>query len=172
VKVLVTSAASRLGRLAGEALPSEHEVRLTDLPQFASDTPGIIPCDLGHSEETDELVAGVDAVVVPGIESHAGDASWLIDHHTRRNYNILRACVDANVPHAIYLSTLRLLEAYEERLTVSERWRPLPSDDDEILAIHLGEYVFREFAREEPISTTVMRLGFPLVDGVPDSGCH
>jgi hypothetical protein len=50
-------------------------------------------------------------------------------------------------------------------MTVSERWKPLPSTDDEILAVHLGEYTFREYAREEPISTTILRLGFPVVDG-------
>ena len=44
-------------------------------------------------------------------------------------------------------------------------WKPLPSTDDEILAVHLGEYTFREYAREEPISTTIVRLGFPIVDG-------
>jgi nucleoside-diphosphate-sugar epimerase len=165
MKVLVTSANSRLGKIAAAGLTSAHDVTLTDLPQFVEPNDGVVANDLNHDEATDGLITGMDAVVVPGIEAHSGDATWLIDHHTRRSYNVLRACVDAGVPHAIYLSTLQLLDDYEERLTVTERWRPLPSTDDEILAVHLGEYVFREYAREEPISTTVLRLGFPIVDG-------
>ena len=165
MKVLVTSANSRLGKIAAAGLRSTHDVTLTDLPQFVEANDGVVANDLNHDEATDSLVAGMDAVVFPGIEAHSGDASWLIDHHTRRSYNVLRACVDAGVTHAIYLSTLQLLDDYEERLTVSERWRPLPSTGDEILAVHLGEYVFREYAREEPISTTILRLGFPIVDG-------
>jgi nucleoside-diphosphate-sugar epimerase len=165
MKVLVTSANSRLGKIAAAGLTSAHDVTLTDLPQFVEPKDGVVANDLSHDEATDSLIAGMDAVIVPGIEAHSGDATWLIDHHTRRSYNVLQACVDAGVPHAIYLSTLQLLDDYEERLTVSERWRPLPTTDDEILAVHLGEYVFREYAREEPISTTVLRLGFPIVDG-------
>ena len=107
----------------------------------------------------------MDIVIHPGFGAHSGDATWLIDFHTRRSYNLLRACVDQGVPRAIYLSTLRLLEDYPERMTVSERWKPRPSTDDEILAVHLGEYTFREYAREEAISTTILRLGFPVVDG-------
>ncbi|NQW16428.1 MAG: NAD(P)-dependent oxidoreductase [Chloroflexi bacterium] len=165
MKLLVTSANSRLGQIAGKALSATHDVTLTDLPQFAAAGDGVVANDLNHDEAMDDLVTGMDVVIFPGIESHTGDASWLIDHHTRRSYNVLRACVDAGVPHAIYLSTLQLLDDYEERLTVSERWRPLPSTEDEILAVHLGEYVFREYAREEPISTTILRLGFPIIDG-------
>ena len=169
MKVLVTSANSRLGKIAAAGLTSAHDVTLTDLPQFVEANDGVVANDLNHDDATDGLVSGMDAIVFPGIEAHAGDASWLLDHHTRRSYNVLRACVDAGVPHAIYLSTLLVLDDYEERLTETERWRPLPSTDDEMLAVHLGEYVFREYAREEPISTTILRLGFPIVDGDRDS---
>jgi nucleoside-diphosphate-sugar epimerase len=165
MKVLVTSANSRLGKITASGLASAHDLMLTDLPQFVEPNDDVVANDLNHDEATNSLIAGMDAVVFPGIEAHSGDASWLIDHHTRRSYNVLRACVDLGVQHAIYLSTLQLLDDYEERLTVTERWRPLPSTDDEILAVHLGEYVFREYAREEPISTTILRLGFPIVEG-------
>ena len=165
MKVLVTSATSRIGRIVADALDGSHEVTRTDLPDHGGGSDGIVACELNHDEATDDLVRGMDAIVYPGFGAHTGDATWLIDFHTRRSYNLLRACVDQGVPRAIYLSTLRLLEAYPERMTVSERWKPLPSTDDEILAVHLGEYTFREYAREEPISTAILRLGFPIVDG-------
>jgi uronate dehydrogenase len=165
MNILVTSATSRIGRAVADALAGTHEVTRTDLPDHGGGKDGVIASDLNHDEATDDLVRGMDAVVHPGFGAHSGDAAWLIDFHTRRSYNLLRACVDQGVPGAIYLSTLRLLEPYPERLTVSERWKPLPSTDDEILAVHLGEYTFREYAREEPISTTILRLGFPVLDG-------
>ncbi len=165
MKILVTSATSRIGRAVADALTDAHEVTRTDLPDHGGGKDGVISCDLNHDEATDDLVSGMDVVIHPGFGAHSGDATWLIDFHTRRSYNLLRACVDQGVPRAIYLSTLRLLEHYPERLTVSERWKPMPSTDDEILAVHLGEYTFREYAREEPISTTILRLGFPVVDG-------
>ena len=168
MKILVTSATSRIGRAVADALEATHEVTRTDLPDHGGGKDGIAACDLNHDEATDKLVRGMDVVVHPGFGAHPGDATWLIDFHTRRSYNLLRACVDHGVPRAIYLSTLRLLEDYPERMTVSERWKPLPSTDDEILAVHLGEYTFREYAREGSISTTILRLGFPVVDGTRD----
>ena len=165
MKILVTSATSRIGRAVADALTDSYDVTRTDLPDHGGGKDGIVACDLNHDEATDDLVSGMDIVIHPGFGAHSGDATWLIDFHTRRSYNLLRACVDQGVPRAIYLSTLRLLEDYPERMTVSERWKPRPSTDDEILAVHLGEYTFREYAREEPISTTILRLGFPVVDG-------
>ncbi len=121
--------------------------------------------DLGHEEDTDDLVRGMDAVVHIGYGGHDADASSLIDYHTRCAYNLLMACVNTGVPKALCLSTLRLMDDYQEHLTVTERWKPLPTTDKEILAAHLCEYVFREFAREQPISTAVLRLGWPLASG-------
>ena len=66
----------------------------------------------------------------------------------------------------IYLSTLRLLEDYEENLTVTEKWRSLPpSEDPLLLACHLGEIVCKEFARDSLIDVVTLRLGFPLICG-------
>jgi nucleoside-diphosphate-sugar epimerase len=163
MKILVTSGASAVGRLVASALAGTHDVSTVDLPANASS--GISGHDLDHDEATDELVAGVDVVIHPGWMAQEGDAPFLIDYHTRRTYNLLRACVDQGVSRAIYLSTLQLMDGYPERMTVSERWKPLPSTDDQILATHLGETVFKEYAREEPISTMVIRAGFPLIDG-------
>ena len=168
MKILVTSGESTVGSLAVAALADAHEVTTVDLPAIARES-GVSPHDLNHDEATDRLVAGIDLVIHPGWMAQEGDASFLIDYHTRRTYNLLRACVDQGVPRAIYLSTLWLMDGYSERMTVSERWKPLPTTNDQILATHLGETVFKEFAREEPISTMVMRAGFPLIDGNRDA---
>lgn len=164
MKVLVTSAASDIGSLISEGLRPEHDVRLTDLPGTSSGD--ITGCDLGHDDATDQIVAGVDAVVHIGYEGQDGDAPALIDYHTRRTYNLLLAASAAGVERCIYISTLKLLQDYEENLTVTERWRSLPPTDDPVLlACHLGEVTCKEVARDGLLKVATLRLGFPIVRG-------
>ncbi len=165
MRLLATSATSELGRQAADALREGNELRLTDLPDRVSGEPGVTASELGHGEDTDELVRGLDAVIHIGYGGHDGDATTLIDYQTRCTYNLLAACVTAGVPRLIYLSTLRLLDGYETQLTVTERWRTLPTTAPEIPAADLGEYVCREFGRDEPINVMALRLGFPLAPG-------
>ncbi len=165
MKLLVTSAASEIGRQVADALADGNDLVLTDVPARVGANTAIEPSELGHGDETDDLVRGVEAVVHIGFGGQEGDATYLIDYHTRRTYNLYAACLNTGVTRAFYLSTLRLLGGYEHHLTVTERWRSLPDADPEILSVHLGEYVTREFAREAPITTTVLRLGFPIVNG-------
>jgi len=51
------------------------------------------------------------------------------------------------------------MTAYDARFTVSETWRPRPTEEPRVLAKHLGEFTSREFAREGKISVVVLRLG-------------
>ena len=164
MNLLVTSAGSNLGGIVASALAHHHNVKRTDRAAKASG-PGIVASDLGHEPDTDDLVRGMDAVVHIAYGGHPSDPAALIDFQTRCVYNLLMACVNTGVPRAFCLSTLKVMEDYEPILTVTERWKPRPSTNDEILASHLAEYVFREFAREQPISTASLRLGFPLITG-------
>ncbi|MFW6195040.1 MAG: NAD-dependent epimerase/dehydratase family protein [Chloroflexota bacterium] len=169
MKVLVTSAASQFGATIADLLEANHDVVRTDLPDRSDGAAGVVACDLRHDEATDRLVSGCDAVVhpgFPGVEGgHAGDATELIDYHTRRTYNLLMACVSQGTRRFVNLSTLRLMEDYGEHLAVSERWKPLPSTDPDILAADLCEYVCREFARDRGVEVANLRLGFPFVKG-------
>ena len=168
MKLLLTSAASDLGAIVEAALGDGHEVVRTDLPgrlDGAAAGGAITACELGHDEATDELAAGLDAVVHVGFGGHEASATELIDYQTRCTYNLLTACVKAGVPRVVYLSTLRLLDDYEPNLAVTERWRSLPSTDPDVLAVHLGERVCREFAREGAVTVVALRLGFPIVEG-------
>lgn len=119
MRVLVTSAASRIGCCLADGLGATHEVRRTDLPGRAG--ADAISCDLGHDEATDELVVGLDAIVHVGYAGQQGDDVERIDYHTRRTYNLLHAAAEAGLRRLVYISTLRLLEPYEENLTVTER---------------------------------------------------
>ena len=169
MKLLLTSGASSLADTVEAALGGGHDVARTDLPRWLEDRAGdatpATPCDLGHDDATDHLVAGIDAVIHIGFGGHETGATALIDYQTRCTYNLLTACVNAGVPRLVYLSTLELLADYEPNLTVTERWRTRPGTDPDILAVHLGEYVCREFGREGGVTTVALRLGFPIVQG-------
>jgi nucleoside-diphosphate-sugar epimerase len=122
--------------------------------------------ELGHDSSTDDLVRGLGAVVHVGYGGHEMEATPLLDYLTRCTYNLLTACLTTGVRRFVYLHTLRVFDAYEPHLTVTERWKPLPSTEPTVLAAHLGEYVCREFAREHhQLEVVSLRLGFPIVNG-------
>jgi nucleoside-diphosphate-sugar epimerase len=166
LKVLITGAKSRTAGIIANGLAARHDIVLTDLNGGG----GATACELGHDAATDQLVAGIDAIVHTGYEAQEGDVSQLIDYHTRRTYNLLLAASQAGVRRVVHISTLRLFDGYEENLTVTEKWRSLPpADDPQLLACHLGEIVCKEFARDRLIETVNLRLGFPIVDDGPEA---
>lgn len=167
MKILITSAQSRLSRSLARLLGERHEIVLTDRgggPEGFSST----RCDLGHDPSTHDLVAGVDGIV-HAVESE-GRPTEQFDHATRCTYNLLRAAVEESVPRFVYLNSLDVMNGHGEDCLVFESWRPIPTTDPGVLAGHLGEYVCREFSRSEGITAVSLRLG-PIVwnggDGVP-----
>ena len=166
MNILITQGKSSLAAALASHLSTSHTVRLTDVDGSAGDA-AITQCDLGHDGATDDLVRDIDAIIHIGYNAvDSGDPSELIDYHTRRTYNLLTAASEGGVARCIYLSTLRLLEDYEENLTVTEKWRSLPTAEDPLLlACHLGEIVCKEFARDSLIDVVTLRLGFPLICG-------
>ena len=164
MNVLITSASSQLAQKLAADMTGRHRVRTTDLVAVESKFE-FVQCDLGHGDQTDALVEGIDAVIhlaqLPSALPAAANEpeSLIIDFQTRCTYNLLNAAADAGIPQAIYASSLRLFEQHDEDWTVSEWWRPGPTIEGEVLAKHLGEFTVREFARERRINVTVLRLG-------------
>ncbi|MBI4305672.1 MAG: NAD(P)-dependent oxidoreductase [Chloroflexi bacterium] len=166
MKVLITSATSGLGATVAEALGKKHDVVLTDLPSRKRTARGFQSHELGHDASTDHLVRGLGAIVHVGYGGHEMEAIPLLDYLTRCTYNLLTACLNTGVKRFVYLHTLRVFDSYEPHLSVTERWKPLPTTEPAILASHLGEYVCREFAREHhQLEVVSLRLGYPLVTG-------
>ena len=121
---------------------------------------------LDADSATDELVAGIDAVVLFGLPRANGQPNELIDHATRRTYNLLVAAGGASVERCIFISTLRLLEDLPAHFAVTEQWRSKPpSGDPSLLACHLGETIAKECARDRLLRVLTLRLGFPEVPG-------
>jgi len=166
LNVLITSAASATAQIVANALGNAHTLRLTDLPENAKGT--IIANELDHETETDNLMAGIDAVVNVGYQGQSGSAQHLLDYATRRMYNLLQAASDAGVSRYVNISTLRLYEGHAENLVVTERWRTdPPADDMDLLSAHMAEYVCKEFARDRLIQVVNFRIGWPVVGDSP-----
>jgi nucleoside-diphosphate-sugar epimerase len=158
MNVLVTSATSPLGEQIGAGLGVRHVVRLTDraLPAGKHD---LVVAQLDHDLSTNLLVRGQDALVVVGAPlTDEADAAYL-DSMTRGLYNLLWAAHLEKVTRVVFLSTLEQMASYSPELAVTERWRPRPTTDPDLLGKHLGEYVCREFAREQKLTVIVLRIG-------------
>ena len=165
MNILITSAGSELARNIAGVLKEEHTLRLTELYPVENAEGTFMQSELGHEEETNELVRGMDTIihiaeVPPNLLAEADQPdNYAIDYQTRCTYNLLMAASEEGVKHVIYASTLRLFEQHGEDWTVTESWRPRPSVDSFVLSKHLGEFTCREFGREGKINVTCLRLG-------------
>ena len=155
MNILVTNTDSPFAGAVADRLAERHAVRRIGWEE---------PLEAGPA--TDDLVADINAVVHFGYARADGQANDLIDHATRRTYNLLLAGAAAGVERCIYVSTLRLLAALPPHVTVTEQWRSRPpSADAALLACHLGEIVAKECARDRLMRVLTLRLGFPEVIG-------
>ena len=157
-RVLITSAEHPLASILADSLGMSYEILLTGLGGTESKHP-FQQCDLSHEEPTDELVAGIDAIVHLGEPLPGDDLHQQIDHLTRRTYNLLLAAANAGVQKVVYLSTLEIMTAYDRAFLVNESWQPRPALSGPSLPKHLGEYTCREFARVGKLPIVTLRLG-------------
>ena len=62
MNILLTGAASALGQALTAGLKDKHQLRLSDRTALATDLE-FVQSDLGHEEETDQLVTGINTIV-------------------------------------------------------------------------------------------------------------
>lgn len=161
MRILITSGNSGLSMELAGSLSADHEVILTD-PNQVSGLPSEVEyrqSSLDYDEDLNAVMKAVDVVVHRGLVDVDASVSEQLDQAMRHTYNLLWAASDNDVARFVFLSSLSLLDQYEENMTVTERWRPTPTTDPIILGYHLGEFVCREFAREGKIEVLCLRLG-------------
>lgn len=156
MRVLITGAATPLGQALAADLSDDYKLRLSDRTLAESDHE-YFRCDLDHDASTDALVQGVDTIIHQPLG--AEDSAACLDACGRCTYNLLLAAMGAGVKQVILISSLDLMRAYDEDMTVSEDWRPRPSTEPAVLAIHISEFVAREFAHDKALKLLIMRLG-------------
>ena len=168
MRIVVTAASSSLGEaVVRRTLELGHQVLPTDRALGVCGDLKIVGCALSHpgdeEEEgggqlsVDELLAGADYLIhLEPIAARGG--AWL-DRCTRCTYNLLGAAAAGGLQRVAVASTMGLLEAYDEALTVLPEFQPMPSTQPELLGPHLAEFTAREFARNTDLGISVVRLG-------------
>jgi len=160
VRVLITGGATRLARDLAKTLSVRHDVVLTDRGELpAGDGYAVETATLSHTGATNDLVRGMDAIV-HGADTGLGEnESDRLDLAMRCTYNLLWAAAEEGVARVVLLSSLQVLDGYDEGMTVTETWRPVPTTDLDVLSPHLSESVCREFGRERKMGIICLRLG-------------
>lgn len=164
MKVLITGASSPLSRELAQALGKSHVVRLTDRVDVST-MHEFIRSDLDHDESTNRMVRGMDVIVHSGEPPRDASPSDQLDAAMRGTYNLLWAAWEEGVRKVVYLSSLSVMSKYDERFAVTEQWKPTPTTDPATLCYHMGEFVCREFARENKLSVVSLRLGDIVWEG-------
>ena len=158
MNILVTGASTRISNLIATALTGQHSVTLTDrVPSPGLDN--FVLCDLGHDASTNDLVRGMDVIIHSGQIDLGLPVSEQLDGGMRCVYNLVRAAAEEGVPRVVFLSSLSVMGRYDDDYVVTERWLPSPTTETDVLCFHLGEFICREFAREQRIEVVCLRLG-------------
>ena len=157
---LITGGATRLARDLAKTLSVRHDVVLTDRGDLpAGDGYAVATGTLSHTGATNALVRGMDAIV-HGSDTGLGESeSDRLDLVMRCTYNLLWAAAEEGVGRVVLLSSLQVLAGYDEDMTVTETWRPVPTTDLDVLSHYLSESVCREFGRERKTGIICLRLG-------------
>ena len=156
--MLITSGEHALAGILADHLSGSYEVLQTSRTAIESGHP-FRQCELDHEEPTDQLVAGIDAIVHVAEPLADDDMHEQIDYLTRRTYNLLLAAANAGVRKVVYLSSLEMMTAYDSDFLVNETWRPRPGLKGRSLTKYLGEFTCREFARVGKLPVVTLRLG-------------
>jgi nucleoside-diphosphate-sugar epimerase len=120
---------------------------------------GVEKATLTHTGATNDLVRGMDAIVHGADTAPGASESDRLDLAMRCTYNLLWAAAEEGVERVVLLSSLQVLDGYDEDMTVTETWRPTPTTDPDVLCHYLSEYVCREFGRERKTGIICLRLG-------------
>jgi nucleoside-diphosphate-sugar epimerase len=166
MNVLITGAASLLGRAIAAELATDHRLRLFDsTPVDPGEKAEFVQGDLTDPEIVRQAVCGIDAILHTGEppselpEDSLEREQCLLDHATRGTHVLFSTGVEAGVRRFVYGSTLEIFTAYPDDIYISETWKPLPSPEMESMSRYLGELACREFARDHMIGITALRLG-------------
>lgn len=110
-------------------------------------------------------VRGIDAVVhiaLPPVDLPADSLDrehHLLDLAGCGTHTLFTSAVSAGVKRFVIISTLDVFRPYPADVYISEERKPLPDLDINRTASHLAEGVAREFARDNAISVTCLRIG-------------
>jgi len=141
MKILVTDINTEISSILKNGL-NDHEVEISE---------GV---------DSDNL-PDFDCVIIQSMADNC-DTPEDLNQKIQKTYNTLSSCVEAGVKKVIMISTLSLMKNYKESYTVTEKWKPTPSTQLDMLSSHLSEVIFKEFARTFSFQKILLRIGFPI----------
>jgi NAD+ dependent glucose-6-phosphate dehydrogenase len=166
MKVLITGAASKLGRAIATELAPDCSLRLMDTLMPEPDTQAEwFQGSLLDPQAIQQAVQGVQAVihtgeppVVPAADVMVREHTYL-DWATRGTHQLMKIAIEAGAKRFVYGSTLEIFGTYPDDVYISELWKPLPTPEIASMSRYLGELTCREFTRDYQVSITALRLG-------------
>lgn len=177
MRILVTGSEGHIGRAQVQLLrASGHEVRTFDRSAAHRDAPGEhIPGDLRDILTVRRAVQGMDAVVHLGAiaNDRRGHPEDVLSVNVQGTWNLLLACVEADVPRFVFFSSVNALgcvgghcpPAY---LPVDDAYPRNPMSPYQ-LSKHLAEEACRSFTNKHGIMTLCLR---PVFVAPPESYQH
>ncbi len=163
MRVLITGAAGRLGRVLTAELESEYRLLLGDVRPLAD--PHHVPLDVRDASQVRAAVANADAVVHLAIvdsENFGGDnlgyAQAALEVHVIGTHHVLRAAADLGGKRVLYASSVSAVAGYPPDVTVG-------SEDGHRgggtygVTKGLGEELCRHFHEGRGLPVVVLRLG-------------
>lgn len=163
--ILITGANSCLGQEIIHLLAEDHVLRLWGAPEDVEGDVEWVQGDMRDPDVSWQAVRDVDAIVHTGEppndlpEDELACEQELLDLATRGTHVLFKAGVAAGVKRFVYGSTLKIFESYPDDVFISEMWRPQPTPEPFALTRYLGELTAREFARENLVAVTALRVG-------------
>lgn len=170
MNILITGAASRLGKAIAAELENDHQLRLLDsvpgdAPFLGEGNSEFLQGSIFDPDTVWKAVRNIDVLIHTGEPpQHLPDdelkkEQFLLDFATRGTHVLLKAAAEVGVKRFIYGSTLEIFSAYPDDVYISELWKPLPTPEIQQMTRYLGELTCREFARDYPVTVTALRLG-------------
>ena len=112
------------------------------------------------NEVNEKNIANADCLIILSTLKNCSDPEEF-NLKIQDIYNTLSLSVEQGIKKVIMISSLEVFD-YNERFTVTERWKTLPQKRFFNLSINLSEIIFKEFGRTFPFQKILLRIGFPI----------
>ena len=166
MNILITGASSQLADAIADELGEDHNLRLMDsVPLDKEGKFEVIQGNILDADDSSQAVRDMDVLIHTGEpptelpEDTLKREQAILDLATRGTHIIFTAGVKAGIKRFIYASTLAIFHEYPDDIYISELWKPLPSPEIIEMTKYLGELTCREFARDNAVTVTALRLG-------------
>lgn len=154
MRILLTGASGRIGRVLRQGLAADFDCRLTDLG--CETDKNVIPADLAVDDLT-PLVEGMDGIV--HMAGHPNSRDWEVVERANMlaSRRLINAAVGAGVGRFIYASSVHVLGMWPAATTISEDldYRP---DGPYGVSKAVVEMMLRHAADRQGMSSVALRI--------------